>query len=146
MLSALGGVGRRIEGFEAGADDYLAKPFDMRELIARVTALIRRSKDVPAGTMISVGQLQVNLPKRTVSIDGQEVRLSKRLWQLLEYLALHQGQAISKERLIDRVWGHERDVLENTVEAAIRKLRQKLKDPKGDIIQTIHGLGYRLKL
>lgn len=144
MLTALGSVEHRVEGFSGGADDYLPKPFDMRELLARVPALARR-KETPVPTLITSGNVTINLSKQEVLVNDQVVQLSKRLWRLLEYLALHQGQTVSKEMLIDRVWGMESDVLENAVEAAIRKLRQKLSDDKGTIIETIHGFGYRLK-
>lgn len=144
MLTALGSIERRLEGFEQGADDYLAKPFDMRELIARVVALARRPQDTPAA-VLEISNVRINLPKRYVTVREQEIRLSKRLWGLLEYMALHRGQTISKDKLIDHVWGMDRDVLENTVEATIRKLRSKLHDDEGAIIQTVHGFGYRLR-
>lgn len=144
MLTALGSVEHRVEGFSGGADDYLPKPFDMRELLARVSALARR-KETPAPTLVTSGNITINLSKQEVLVNDQAEQLSKRLWRLLEYLALHQGQTVSKDMLIDRVWGMESDVLENAVEAAVRKLRQKLGDDKGAIIETVHGFGYRLK-
>lgn len=144
MLTALGSVEHKMEGFGGGADDYLAKPFDMRELLARVSAMTRR-KETPVPTVVISGNISINLSKQQVMVDGKEVAISKRLWRLLEYLALHPGQTISKETLIDRVWGMDSDVLENAVEAAVRKLRQKLDDDKGEIIQTVHGFGYKLK-
>lgn len=145
MLTALGGVDRRVEGFENGVDDYLPKPFDMRELLARVSALMRRNRETPVKVVVNAGHVSINLPKRLVFVDEKEVVLSKRLWRLLEYLALHRGETTSKEILIDRVWGTDSDVLENAVEAAIRNLRRKLGDEKGAIIQTVHGFGYRLR-
>jgi two-component system, OmpR family, response regulator len=145
MLTALGGIERRLEGFEQGADDYLAKPFDIRELIARVTTLARRPNEMPTAAVVKVGDVSINLSKKQATVQGQDVHLSKRLWVLLEYLALHRGQTISKDKLIDHVWGMDSDVLENTVEATIRKVRSKLGDEQGDIIQTVHGFGYRLK-
>jgi two-component system OmpR family response regulator len=146
ILTALGGVARRLEGFEQGADDYLAKPFDMRELVARVTAIARRPKEIPAHVIIDAGRTSINLSRRRVTTQDLEVHLSKRLWALLEYLALHRGQTIAKDTLIYHVWGVESEVLENSVEAAIRKLRQRLGDEKGEVIQTVHGFGYRLKV
>ena len=144
MLTALGNVEHKMEGFGGGADDYLAKPFDMRELLARVSALARR-KETPASTIVTIGTITINLSKQEVMVNNQQVTLSKRQWRLLEYLAMHQGQTVSKDILIDRVWGMDSDVLENAVEAAVRKLRQKLNDDKGETIQTVHGFGYRLK-
>lgn len=144
MLTALGSIEHRVEGFSGGADDYLPKPFDMRELLARVSALARR-KQTPASTIVSIDNITINLSKQEVLVNDQQITLSKRLWRLLEYLAMHQGQTVSKDTLIDRVWGMDSDVLENAVEAAVRKLRQKLNDDKGETIQTVHGFGYRLK-
>lgn len=144
MLTALGSVEHRVEGFSGGADDYLPKPFDMRELLARVSALARR-KQTPASIIVSIDNITINLSKQEVLVNDQQITLSKRLWRLLEYLAMHQGQTVSKDTLIDRVWGMDSDVLENAVEAAVRKLRQKLNDDKGETIQTAHGFGYRLK-
>ncbi len=146
MLTALGNIDHRVEGFESGADDYLPKPFDMRELLARVSALTRRPKEAPVPVLVKAADVHINLAKKRVEVRGEEVKLSRRLWRLLEYLAVHQGQTISKELLIDRVWGMDSDVLENAVEAAIRNLRRKLGDDKGETIQTMHGFGYRLKL
>ncbi|HJQ08626.1 MAG TPA: response regulator transcription factor, partial [Candidatus Saccharimonadales bacterium] len=145
ILTALGNVERRLEGFEQGADDYLAKPFDMRELIARITALARRPKATATPSVIEIGEVTINLSQKQVLVRGEEVHLGKRLWALLEYLALHRGKTISKDMLIDHVWGRDSDVLENAVEAAVRKIRRSLGDDQGDIIQTIHGFGYRLK-
>ncbi len=145
MMTALGNIDHRVEGFENGADDYLPKPFDMRELLARVSALTRRPKESPVLVLIKVADVHINLARRCVEVRGEEVKLSRRLWRLLEYLSLHQGQTISKEVLIDRVWGMDSDVLENTVEAAISNLRRKLSDEKGETIQTMHGFGYRLR-
>src|SRR5690606_15994302 len=119
-------------------------PFDMRELLARVSALARR-KQTPASIIVSIDNITINLSKQEVLVNDQQITLSKRLWRLLEYLAMHQGQTVSKDTLIDRVWGMDSDVLENAVEAAVRKLRQKLNDDKGETIQTAHGFGYRLK-
>lgn len=145
MLTALADLNHRIEGFENGADDYLAKPFELRELVARIKALARRGADTPHVSAIASGDVTIDIARRTVLVKNSPVRLTKRMWNLLEYLALHQGQTVSKETLIDHVWGIESEVLDNTVEAAVSKLRRRLGDTQGLIVQTDHSLGYRLR-
>lgn len=145
LLTALGDLNQRVAGLSGGADDYLVKPFALAELAARIKALSRRkTSDNTASTVIKINNYSINIPAQKVLKDNREIHLSKRLWSLLEYLALHRGQTINKARLIDHVWGVDRDILDNTVEASIWHLRQKLGDKKGDIIQTVHGFGYRI--
>lgn len=145
MLTALGDVDHRVLGFKRGADDYLIKPFSSDELLMRIKAVTRRVSQTSA--IIQVGKdITINLPMREVLRKRERITLSKRLWSLLEYFLLHPNRTISKEQLIDRVWGVDSDVLENTVEVAIKKLRVKLHDEKGNIIQTVHGFGYRFNI
>lgn len=145
MLTALSGSDNRIHGYKTGADDYLEKPFKIKELLARMEALVRRTAQAP--TIVQIGaDIVVDVAGRTVTVAGQGVRLSKRVWGLLEYLLLHQGQIVSKEMLIDRVWGMDSDVLANTVEATVRQLRLRLGASGAAHIQTVHGFGYRLVL
>lgn len=143
VLTALGNVDHRVLGFKNGADDYLTKPFNFSELLMRIKAVTRRASQTPA-TVIIGENITINLPMREVFYKGERINLSQRLWSLLEYFLLHQNQTTSKERLIDRVWGVDSGVLENTVEVAVKKLRVKLHDEKGRLIQTVHGFGYRL--
>ena len=124
MLTALAGVDDRVKGLDAGADDYLAKPFRLEELLARVRALLRRSK--ADATSISCGDLHIDLISRRVTRNGRQVFLSATEFSLLELLARHQGEPVSKSTMLERVWDDgERDA--NLVEVYISYLRSKLE-------------------
>ena len=147
MLTAKNFVDDKVRGLESGADDYLTKPFEFKELVARIKALGRR-REKEVVTKIKIGCLEIDAGKMEVTRDGQKIRLSKTEMALLMFLAKNQGKVVSKEQIINHVWPYDSDVLPNTVEAYIRLLRQKLEKPfknKPKLIETVRGFGYRLK-
>jgi len=143
MLTALSDVSERVKGLKQGADDYLVKPFKLEELIARLKVIVRRNTSDTTPIIVRSDDLEIHLGTQQVFVAKNEVNLSRRLWDVLEFMALHQGHVMSKEMLIERVWGIDRDVLHNTVEAAIKQLRHRLHNTTA--IETVYGFGYRLK-
>lgn len=141
MLTARDAIADRVEGLDTGADDYLVKPFDFDELIARIRALQRRPKAVLSSTLV-FGDVTMNTTEKSVTKAGAAVQLSRKEYALLEYLAQNRGRTLSKEQLINHVWDFDADILPNTVEVFIRSLRKKLG---ADAIETVRGFGYRLK-
>lgn len=139
MLTAKDQVGDKVAGLDTGADDYLAKPFAFDELLARIRALLRRPKQ-GTNTVIAVGEVSLDTSKKEVSVAKRRVDLSAKEYALLEFLMRHANQTVSKENIIAHVWDYDADILPNTVEVYVKKLREK------DIqIQTIRGFGYRLE-
>ncbi len=142
MLTARTTIGDRVEGLDAGADDYLAKPFSFDELLARVRALLRRPKGHGSNTLAS-GALQLDVVAKTVQVDDKPVHLTAKEFQLVEYLLRHKGEVVSKDQLLDHVWEDEDRVQHNTVETFIANVRKKIGS--GDsIIQTVRGYGYKV--
>ncbi len=142
MLTARTTIGDRVEGLDAGADDYLAKPFSFDELLARVRALLRRPKGHSSNTLVS-GTLQLDVVAKTVHVDDKPVHLTAKEFQLVEYLLRHKGEVVSKDQLLDHVWEDEDRVQHNTVETFIANVRKKIGS--GDsIIQTVRGYGYKV--
>jgi two-component system OmpR family response regulator len=144
MLTARGHVADRIGGLDAGADDYLVKPFDFGELLARLRALLRR---VPfeRPPLLEVGDLRVDPATHAVTRAGEPVELSAREFALLEYLARHPGEAVSRTRLIEHVWDANFEGSQNIVDVYVGYLRRKLEQPfKRPLIRTIRGVGYAL--
>jgi len=135
----------KVEGLDAGADDYLTKPFQVEELQARLNALIRRSVG-QASPLIENGVLKINTKSLQVYVAEQEVNLSRSEYKLLEYLMLHLGEVISKTVLTEHIYDQDFDLDSNVIEVFIRRLRKKL-DPKGyyQFIETLRGQGYKLK-
>jgi len=144
MLSARGQVVDRVVGLQLGADDYLTKPFDVSELLARMEALLRRA--APAGLhMYTFGDVTVNARAAEVTKGGTVVQLTAREFQLLTYLIDHRGATLSRDELLDAVWGYNSSVMTRTVDVHVGILRQKLEDHprKPRYILTVHGLGYK---
>jgi two-component system, OmpR family, response regulator len=145
MLSARGGVTDRVAGLEAGADDYLAKPFSFLELVARVRAQVRRHARRRRET-IDVGPLHVDPAARTATREGIELALTAREFDLLEALARRAGETVSRERLLEDAWDVAYEQRSNVVDAYVRLLRAKLDRPfDAPMLQTVRGAGYRLQ-
>ncbi len=145
ILSARDEVTDRIEGLELGADDYLVKPFDFGELLARIEAVLRRRVPRASG-MVRAGNLLVDKTARTAQIDGTFLKLSSREFELLLLLAEHTGAVVPRQRLLDEVWGHTFFGDENNLEVYIRYLRQKLAGDNTLTISTVRKTGYRLDI
>lgn len=147
MLTARSQTVEKVLGLKLGADDYLAKPFQIPELLARIEALLRRARREPfhPATAHRFGSLQVDFRRTEVSRNGQPVSLSAREFQLLRYLIEHRGETLSREQLLLDVWGYEETTSTRTLDVHIAWLRQKLEaDPKQpQMIVTMHGLGYK---
>jgi two-component system OmpR family response regulator len=145
MLTARGRIDDRINGLDAGADDYLTKPFDFGELLARVRALVRRRPgERPA--RLEVGDLLVDPATRRVVRAGREVQLTAREFALLEFLAAHPGQVMSRTRLLDHVWDANYTGSTNIVDVYVGYLRKKLEYPFGKpLIRTVRGVGFTLE-
>lgn len=145
MLTAKGELADKVHGLDQGADDYLVKPFEFDELLARIRALVRRPQQA-VGVHIALGDLAIDTAAKQVQVQGRPVKLSKKEYALLEYLAHHAGQVVSKDQLIEHVWDFESDILPNTVEVFIRSLRKKIDLDNGpSCIETVRGFGYRLR-
>ena len=145
MLTALDAVEDRVAGLDRGADDYLAKPFAMAELEARVRALLRRRSPDRSPT-IRVGDLELDPGSHAVRRGMREIRLTAREFALLEFLARHAGQVFSQTRLVEAVWNADFDVESNVVEVYVRSLRRKVDGGRRDgLIETVRGAGYRLR-
>jgi len=144
ILTARGRWQERVEGLEAGADDYLVKPFQMEELLARIKALIRRFVGAPQSLLVC-GNLTLNLDTQRALLDGFEVELTSFEYRLLEYLAQQQGRIVSKDELCDYLYPHDSDPESNVLTVLVGRLRKKL-DPQGvrQPIETLRGRGYRL--
>jgi|SRR5438309_825638 len=145
MLTARTEVDDRVAGLDAGADDYLTKPFAFAELLARIRALSRRDVPATVGNTLFAGELSLNLKSREVRVGEREVKLTPKEFSLLEYLMRHPNQVLSGQQIADHVWSYDFDGLTNRVAVYISYLRRKLEEAGGaDLIQTVHGIGYRL--
>jgi two-component system OmpR family response regulator len=146
FLTALGEIDDRVNGLNAGGDDYLVKPFALAELIARVAALGRRPQRTPPETVLRVADLEVDLLSRTVQRDGQRIDLQPREYELLEYLMKNAGQLVTRTMLLEKVWGFHFDPKTNFVESHISRLRGKINNNgRADLIETVRGSGYFLR-
>ena len=146
MLTARGQEVDKVVGLELGADDYVTKPFSIRELLARVKAVLRRAQNSPKnGDRYMFGDVEVNLRSCQVVRKGKALDFSSKEFELLKYFLSHSGEAISRDRLLEEVWGYDRFPTTRTVDAHIVRLRQKI-EPKPDdphFILTVHGVGYK---
>jgi DNA-binding response OmpR family regulator len=144
MLTARGDVTDRIVGLDLGADDYLAKPFEPRELLARIQAVLRRGRSIEPSERIRIGALDVNCAKRSASIDGNDLALTSVEFELLALLIQNRGRILSRDRIMDQIRGIEWDAFDRSIDVHISRLRQKLgDDPKRPaFIRTVRGSGY----
>jgi len=154
LLTSLDSEIDRVIGLELGADDYLTKPFSMRECLARIKALLRRSQLSLANTKnqpleeyktLFIDELSINASSRVVMLDQKRIELTAREFDLLLYLAKHRGRVYSRTQLLDSIWGYSHDGYEHTINTHINRLRNKLKraEDQADFIETVWGVGYK---
>ena len=147
LLTARDTIDDRVAGLDVGADDYLVKPFANKELLARIRALTRRTGSLAGTENMSVGPFSLDLAERSVQYNGALLTLTVKEFQLLELLLRNQGKVLSKELILDRVWGPDADVIGNAVENYIHFLRKKVDSPgRPSFIETVRGVGYILKV
>ena len=149
LLSALDDVSERVAGLKQGADDYLCKPFDFEELLARIESLARRAgeKIQREHPPLAIGLLRLDRENRLAFRDGKELVLTRIEFDLLLYFAENRGKVLSRERILNRVWDSQSDPLTNIVDVYVSRLRQKIDAPQGEsLIQTLRGNGYRMRL
>lgn len=145
MLTAKDTLADKMLGFNAGADDYLVKPFAFEELIARVRALLRRPREI-LPEVISIGGITLNSQAKTIFAGGNEVVLTAKEWSLLEYLMIHVGQIITREQILAHVWEFSFYSMSNVVDVHIKNIRKKLGAEYGKHLETLRGMGYRFTL
>ncbi len=146
MLTARDAVSDRVEGLDAGADDYLVKPFAFQELSARLRSLSRRKVETREATRLVCGKLAMDLRAHQVAFDGADVDLTPKEFALLEYFMRNTGKVHTREQIADRVWGYGSEITNNVVDLYVHYLRNKL-DQKGakDLVKTVRGIGYTLR-
>ncbi|MBR8537881.1 response regulator transcription factor [Carboxylicivirga sediminis] len=149
FLTAKGEEIDKVIGLESGGDDYLTKPFSLRELLARVKAVLRRTEmQNPSATNheMQVGRLKVDFSTYTAWVDGEQVKMTSKEFEILQYLLKHKNATISRDSLLDNVWGYDFQPTARTIDNFILKLRHKIEDNPNEpqIIITVHGMGYRL--
>jgi DNA-binding response OmpR family regulator len=146
MLTARDQLEDKVAGLDAGADDYLTKPFDFEELLARLRALARRVPGAPQEPMLQVGDLSLDLTRHEVLRNGQPILLTIREFALLEYMMRHPGQALSRAQITSHVWPNDNDAVSNIVDIYIHYLREKVdRGFAPQLIQTIRGVGYSIR-
>ncbi len=147
MLTAKNTEYDKVLGLDKGADDYVAKPFGIMELVARIKALLRRSKayEAPAqkSTALTVGNLSLYPDKHVVKVDGEQITLTLKEYELLLMLMENRGIVLNRDQLLNKIWGYEFDGESRTVDVHIRTLRAKLKTA-GDLVETVRGVGYKI--
>ena len=143
MVTAKGSEYDKVVGLDSGADDYVTKPYGMMELVSRIKAVLRRSGKVEDRMDMETSGVHVDVKKHEVTVDGKEISLTLKEFELLEKLMRNQGIVLTRDQLLTEIWGYDFDGETRTVDVHIRTLRQKLGE-KGEIIQTVRGVGYRV--
>ena len=143
ILSAKSEDVDKILGLNIGADDYVTKPFGMMELVSRIKAVLRRSRKTEEKSQIELSGVCMNIKKHEVTVNGKEVALTLKEFELLEKLMLNKGIVLTRDQLLTEIWGYDFDGETRTVDVHVRTLRQKLGE-KGDLVQTVRGVGYRV--
>jgi two-component system OmpR family response regulator len=146
FLTNLSGIDDRVDGLEAGGDDYLVKPFAFEELMARLTALARRPTLGASQTVLKTGDLEMDLVARTVRRGGEAIDLQPREFRLLEFLMRSEGRLVTRKMLLEQVWDFQFDPKTNIVETHISRLRSKIERGGPSLIQTVWGAGYSLRV
>ena len=143
MVTAKGSEYDKVMGLDSGADDYVSKPFGMMELVSRIKAVLRRSRKTEEKSQIELSGICMNIKKHEVTVNGKEVALTLKEFELLEKMMLNKGIVLTRDQLLTEIWGYDFDGETRTVDVNVRTLRQKLGE-KGDLIQTVRGVGYRV--
>jgi len=143
MLTALGATDDKVVGLDAGADDYLAKPFAFKELLARIHALLRRPKQ-SFPDILNSGDIKINTTNRTVTYKGKSIDLTLKEFMVLEYFVRNENKVVTRDELYSHAWDFADSSFSNTVDVHIKNLRKKIHD-NGKIIQTVRGVGYKIK-
>ena len=143
MVTAKGTEYDKVIGLDSGADDYVTKPFGMMELVSRIKAVLRRSGKVEDRIDMELSGVRMDIKKHEVTVDGKQIALTLKEFELLEKLMRNQGIVLTRDQLLTEIWGYDFDGETRTVDVHIRTLRQKL-GTKGEIIQTVRGVGYRV--
>ena len=144
MLTAKGDERDELQGFELGVDEYISKPFSPKILVARVEAILRRSNPMMSEDILSAGGIDLNRSAHQVTIDGKNIELSYKEFELLAYFMENQGIALSREKILNNVWNYDYFGYARTIDTHVKKLRNKLGE-KGDMIKTIWGMGYKFE-
>ena len=145
MLTARSEERDELQGFELGVDEYISKPFSPKILVARVTAILRRVNALDAGQVIDAGGISIDKAAHQVKIDGKEIELSYKEFELLSYFVENQGIALSREKILNNVWNYDYFGDARTIDTHVKKLRSKLGG-KGNYIKTIWGMGYKIEV
>lgn len=142
MLTARSETQDVVKGFEAGADDYLRKPFEIPELLSRVRALLKRTEYVNPASSYRASNVEIDPRSRTVHVDGQVVTFTAKEYDLLEFFVLNAGRVITRDEILQTVWGGQHDTDSNVIEVFVCHLRNKIGDKDNQIVRTIRGVGY----
>ncbi len=145
MLTARGTEQDELQGFELGVDEYISKPFSPKILVARVEALLRRSGQMDKEETVLCGGIELDKAAHRVTIDGQEVELSFKEFELLTYFIENKGLALSREKILNHVWNYDYFGDARTIDTHVKKLRSKLGPSKGEMIKTVWGIGYKFE-
>lgn len=144
MLTARGDESDKVLGLELGADDYLTKPFSVKELVARIHAVLRRRAPAEETRVLSLGPIRIDPDKHEVLVDGRPAELTATEFRILHFLASRPGRVFTRDQILDHLWGHDKIVVDRTIDVHIRNLREKL-GPAAGVIKNVRGVGYKVE-